>query len=188
MTRIQSIRNTPYRLRTQGRCARMKLIQLKRKVTTQVFIVMALSYRTRCYRLYNILLLLALISYDKYMKNKFITYVDRRFVGNNFINFEGISYHDSWHHLRFKKKDLWRISESLLLPLRRTLDNGAVVNNEEMLLILFYRLRSCDSWISLEKRIGIEYSRMSRIFKVCLIDLYQLNYYLLLFIIIYILY
>ena len=45
-------------------------------------------------------------------------------------------------------------------------DDVAITNNQEMLLVLLYRLSSCDSWIKIEKRTGIEYSRISRIFKV----------------------
>jgi hypothetical protein len=166
LSRHRSIRNTPYRLREQGKCIKNKLQQKKRKLECAFLIILAVHKFQFIHALYNKLLIIALLLFKDYKSKKNIRYISNHFYGNNYVTFQGLDDQTCWHQLRFRKSDLWRVSESLLLPSRLILDNGLVTNNEEMLTILLYRLTSCDSWYVLEKRIGIEYSRMSRIFKV----------------------
>ena len=59
------------------------------------------------------------------------------------------------------------------------LENGSWTNNQEMLIVLLTRCASPSSWITIEREIGVEYSRISRIFKVIIL-LYYLLFILLL--------
>jgi len=69
LSRHRSIRNTPYRLREQGRCIKNKLQQKKRKLECAFLIILAVHKFQFIHALYNKLLIIALLLF-KYYKSK----------------------------------------------------------------------------------------------------------------------
>jgi hypothetical protein len=84
--------------------------------------------------------------------------------------FDALDEYWCWNILGYRKKHLWRIGESLLLPAQLQLENGSWTINQEMLIVLLLRFGNTDGWLVLESIILIEMSRMSRIFKVMLLS------------------
>ena len=162
-----SIRRTPYRLRSQAKCIKMLLQQYRYRTTIAIvmaFHIICLRRQVRRRHTFLVLTLLLL----KYYCIKTVIYRHRHWSGNNVLTFNSLDINDCWHKLRFKRQHLWRLSEVLRLTGQLQLDNGSYTNNEEMLIILMARLStaSTGSWIKLECEYKIEYSRMSRVFKV----------------------
>jgi len=164
----QSIKLTPYRQRTQGKCAMMVLKQKESVKHCTILLLLYIMLRNRRERLSRICCIIGLCHIIQYLKIKNVSYQVHRWKGHQKLSFNNIDNHNCWHYLRFKKRHLWRLSQALLLPENLILDNGARTNNEEMLIVLLARLShsSSGSWIKLERQYGMEYSMMSRIFKV----------------------
>lgn len=169
----QSAKETPYRLRSRGKCAKMVIQQRRAKYKALSLLLLSRFVRHRQNnRLTRLLLIYAAYYEQKYRKLKRV--VHRYTRGQEIVIWLLILsaiINVVWHLLQFKEKHLWSVSEKLLLPREKMLDNGSWTNNEEMLIILLARLStaSCRSWSKLEVEYGVEYSRMSRIFKVRII-------------------
>lgn len=163
----RKIRETPYRLRSQGLCALE--VQKKRKNLRLGCIFLLLQRHGLFRNIYRkcALFLLAMRYIRRYYRLRKVIY---REISHHFrsghLNFNSMQEDYCWHTMRIRKNDFWKVSEALLLPADLVLDNNSRTNNEEMLIIFLSRLSCSGTWIDLEKRLGVEYSRMSRIFKV----------------------
>ena len=164
--RRRSIKNTPYRLRAQGQCSKQYLKQRQRLEMGATCLLISVQLVALPNIIRRALLLSAVINFATYNYFRSVLYYSSRWHWHPTPTFDRLEANWCWHHLRFKKKHLWRISEALLLPAEHRLDNGSWTDNQEMLIIFFLRLGSTDKWLSLEDKCGVEYSRMSRIFKV----------------------
>jgi hypothetical protein len=165
----QTIKKTTYRLRSRGKCAKMVIQQRRAKFkASSLFLLYTLIRNGENHRLSRLVLLAAGYYEQKYRKLRTVVHGYSRWRGNRNLSFDSLDRHQCWHLLRFKKKHLWKVSQKLLLPREKILDNGSWTNNQEMLIILLARLSTASkgSWIKLEVEYGVEYSRMSRIFKV----------------------
>lgn len=164
--KIRSIRDTPYRLRSQGQCSKQFLKQRQRLEMGSTCLLLSVHLNNIPSNIRHALLISAVVYFAIYNCFRSVLYNSRHQRWNSLPKFHQLDESWCWHHLRFKKKHLWRLSESLLLPAEHRLDNGSWTDNEEMLIIYLLRLGSTDKWLSLEQKCNIEYSRMSRIFKV----------------------
>jgi nuclease HARBI1 len=80
---------------------------------------------------------------------------------------------------RFRKSDLYHLLQALRFPSIFVLDNGCVVNGEEALLIMLYRLAYPCRLIAMQEVFGIEISQISRIFNQTIKYVYTKHIYLL---------
>ena len=166
MVVIRSIRKTSYRVRARGRCAKQTLEQKEHRETAQVYITLSkvlpgISVRARFALFWTGIAYTMLYSYSRH-----ILWRNKRWQGRPPPTFGALDKDWCHHFLRFQKEHLWRLSEALLLPAEHRLDNGSWTDNQEMLIVLLLRLGSCDTWMKLEDIIHIEFSHMSRVFKV----------------------
>ena len=137
--RRNSIRSTPYRLRTQGKCVKMALQQCRYRRALTIVLLQHIRNIRKSRRDRNILRLLLLLVI-KYYSIKTVIFRDRQWHGNKNLTFDSLENEGCWHSLRFKKQDLWRLSEALQLPHDLVLDNRSRTNNQEMLIVLLARL------------------------------------------------
>ena len=164
--RVRSIRNTPYRLRAQGHCVLQRLQQKQRLKTFSSQLLIATIGNQLNNDVRKVYFVSSLLNFLIYKRNKSVVYREFRWEWKapaKFANFDSLW---CWQHLRFKKKHLLRISQALRLPEEFRLCNGSWTTNQEMLIVLLARLGSTSKWLKLEQELGIEYSRMSRIFQV----------------------
>jgi hypothetical protein len=176
MSRKRSIKKTPYRLRAQGRCAKERLQQKDRLTKGTVYTLVAnvvtyLSFMLRIQLYWKGVL--NLLQYRLYSR---VLYENRKWRYRPPPRINSLQESWCWSFLRFRKIDLWRLSDALLLPAEFQLDNGSWTTNQEMLIVTLLRLAHTSSWIELEALIQIEYSRMSRIFHVRIYFVYILYY------------
>ena len=169
--RARAIRNTPYRLRSQGKCVKQLLLQKKRLYTTSAYLILSAVGIAIPLHFRRAILVAAVFEYYVYKFNQSVVYRNRKWRWRPAPTFDNLDSLWCWHHLRFKKKHLWRISESLLLPAEHRLSNGSWTTNQEMLIVFLIRICSTDKWLKLEELSSVEYSRMSRIFSVITIQL-----------------
>lgn len=166
MPRVRSIRKTSYRLRAQGRCAKQTMLQKQRKEKGVVYIVASLLVPALDPGTKHELFWHGIVQLALYHCYRNILLVNRRWQYRPPPRFCNLEAGWCWSMLRFRKCHLWRISQALLLPAELQLDNGMWTNNEEMLIVTLLRLASMDVWLKLESVIQVEYSRMSRVYKV----------------------
>jgi hypothetical protein len=110
--RRNSIRSTPYRLRTQGKCVKMALQQCRYRRALTIVLLQHIRNIRKSRRDRNILRLLLLLVI-KYYSIKTVIFRDRQWHGNKNLTFDSLENEGCCHSLRFKKQDLWRLSEAL---------------------------------------------------------------------------
>lgn len=162
----RSIRNTPYKLRAQGKCVRQVLKQRRRLKTACAYLVLSEYFHNNVPYLHITCSIISIIYFLLYNHHKRILYDELRWRWRPPARINNLDTSFCWHNLRFRKEDLFRLSNALLFPLEFQLDNGSWTTNEEMLIVLLLRLSSSTTWIKLESIINIELSRLSRVFKV----------------------
>ena len=90
-----------------------------------------------------------------------------------------LSEDECWEDFRFRKRDLYRLKEALLIPEFFALDNGSCIDGEEALLITLHRLVNPLSQAQLSRCWGHDSSMISRIINTVIDFIYAAHSYLL---------
>lgn len=87
-------------------------------------------------------------------------------IERRYLRIDDVQVRDSFTaDFRFRRPFIHRLLRCLRIPAWFELDNGAVVNGEEGLLIFLKRFAGTETLLQIEKFCGWEISRLSRIFK-----------------------
>ena len=103
--RLNNVRKTPYRLRSQAKYVKIVLQQHQYRQAVAIIMTVHIGYLRRQV-IRRLLLWLLILLLLKYYHIKTVVYRDRHWFGNNMMPFHSLDVNDCWHKLRFKKQHL----------------------------------------------------------------------------------